>query len=223
LGEVLADANGTDAPDVSLAGNYITVGSITKKDGTATFKFSATGAGNQKYIAREIRVGSLKSSTGTQMPSLWSNHGYVHVDEGSFKADDVLAGDKIYLDNDQTTIAIFGRTPTKDGEQIVYWNNLDMAYDKERSFQLYTDGKVRTNGAVLIDADGYYGKLYGDNLSVTDMMRERVTSTHGQYTFDVRRITEPGLIMRKDKFLDMKPLELNIRQKNASDDEIVVE
>ncbi|WP_407400070.1 hypothetical protein, partial [Anaerovibrio sp.] len=223
LGEVLADANGTDAPDVSLTGNYITVGSMTKKDGTATFRFSATGAGDKKYIAQEITVDSLNSNTGTQMSSLWSNRGYVHVDAGDFKADDVLAGDKIYLDNDQTNLAVFGRTPTRDGEQLVYWNNLNMADDKERSFQLYTDGKVRTNGAVLIDADRNYGKLYGDNLSVTDMMRERVTSTHGQYTFDVRTFTEPGLIIRRGKFLDMKPLELNIRRKSATNNEIVVE
>ena len=223
LGEVLADANGTAAPDVTLTGNYITVGSMTKRNGTATFKFSATGAGDQKYIAQEISVGSLKSSTGTQMSSLWSKRGYLHVEEGNFKADDVLAGDKIYLDNAQTNLAIFGRTPTRDGEQLVYWNNLSMAYDKERSFQLYADGKVRTNGAVLIDADRNYGKLYGDNLSVLDMMRERVTSTHGQYVFDVRRFTEPGVIMRRGNFLDMKPLELDIRQKNASNSEIVVE
>ena len=47
--------------------------------------------------------------------------------------DDALAVDKIYIDNAQTNLAIFGRTPTRDGEQLVYWNNLDMANSKQRS------------------------------------------------------------------------------------------
>lgn len=209
--------------DLALSGNYIYSKGINAVTDGSVFHFSATGPDDQKLIGSDFYVGSLRSKYGTQMPSLWTNHGYLHVDEGDLAVGDALAVDKLYIDNPQTTLAIFGRTPTRDGEQLVYWNNLDMAYDKERSFQLYTDGKVRTNGAVLIDADRNYGKLYGDNLSVVDMMRERVTSTHGQYTFDVRTFTEPGLIMRRGKFLDMKPLELNIRQKNASNSEIVVE
>ncbi len=62
LGDVLADANGTEAPDVSLTGNYIRVGSITKKKGGSTFQISAIGAMGQKYIAQEFSVNSLNSS-----------------------------------------------------------------------------------------------------------------------------------------------------------------
>ena len=41
--------------------------------------------------------------------------------------DDVLSVDKIHLGNAQTDVAIYGRTPTRDGEQLVYWNDLGLA------------------------------------------------------------------------------------------------
>ena len=223
LGELLADANGTAAPDVSLTGNYITVGSITKKNGGSTFQFSAIGANGQKYISQEITVDSLRSDTGTQMPSLWSNRGYVHIDEGHFKVNDLLAGDKIHLENDQTTVAVYGRTPTKDGEQLVYWNNVGMANSKRRGFDLYTDGKIGTYKAVLIDSGKYYYKLTGDNLSVVDMMRDRVTHERGEYTFDSTQLTEPGRILREPMFFGVESTDVIIRQESASDEEIVVE
>ena len=223
LGEILADANGTAAPDVSLTGNYITVGSITKKNGGSTFQFSAIGANGQKYISQEITVDSLRSDTGTQMPSLWSNRGYVHIDEGALKVNDLLAGDKIHLENDQTTVAVYGRTPTKDGEQLVYWNNVGMANSKRRGFDLYTDGKIGTYKAVLIDSGKYYYKLTGDNLSVVDMMRDRVTHERGEYTFDSTQLTEPGRILREPMFFGVESTDVIIRQQSASDEEIVVE
>ena len=75
----------------------------------------------------------------------------------------------------------------------------------------------------MIDAERYYDKLYGDNLSVVDMMRERVTHAHGQYTFDSALFTEPGRLMREPAFFGMESTDIVIRQQNASDAEIVVE
>jgi len=49
------------------------------------------------------------------------------VDEGDLAVDDVLSVDKIHLGNAQTDVAIYGRTPTRDGEQLVYWNDLGLA------------------------------------------------------------------------------------------------
>jgi hypothetical protein len=138
------------------------------------------------------------------MSNLWSNRGYVHVDEGQLLMDDVLAVDKIHFDNAQTDIAVFGRTPTRDGEQLTYWNNMSLADSKARSYQLDTDGRVRTHSTVLFDAGMNLYKLYGDNLSVLDMMNERETSRHGVFIFDRQTLTEPGKNMQVQVTLDPK-------------------
>ncbi len=223
VNQVLAEASGGTGPDVMMTGNFIHIGSMAAKDGDTVFQLSAMGAGNQKLIGGDFSVESLSSRYGTQMPYLWSNRGYLHVDEGDVAMNDVLAVDKIHLDNEQTDLAIYGRTPTRDGEQLVYWNNLEMAYSKERGFQLYEDGRLRTSRAVLIDAGRNYGKLFGDNLSVVDMMRERVSNTHGKFTFDSVLLTEPGKALKEQVFFDMEPAATDFRQKSASDEKIVVE
>ena len=220
---VRAEASGGANPDVELTGNFIQIGTIEAKGGNSVFEVSAMGAGNQKLINGNFSVEHLSSANGTHMPYLWANSGYVHVDEGNFVVDDVLAVDKIHLENDLTDLAIYGRIPTRDGEQLVYWNNLDMANSKTRFFQLYANGKVRTHRAVLIDAGRYYDKLYGDNLSVVDMMRERLTHEHGQYTFDSTWLTKPGEDLRKKMLFGMETMNDNIRQHNASNAELAVE
>ena len=223
VNNVLAEASGATTPDVELTGNYIQLGTLAAKNEKDVFQLSAMGAGNQKLIGGNFYVGSLSAQYGTHMPNLWSNRGYVHVDQGNLAMDDMLAVDKIHLENDQTTLATYGRIPTRDGEQLVYWNNLDMANSKTREYQLYTDGKVRTHRTVLVDADRNYGKLYGDNLSVVDMMRERVTNRHGQYTFDSALLTEPGRLLRESRLFGLESTEVVIQQQNAPSEEIVIE
>ena len=218
---VKADASGGAGLDVELTGNFIQIGTIEAKGGNSVLQLSAIGAGNQKLISGEISVGSLRSGNGTHMPSLWANRGNVHVDEGNLAIDDVLAKDKIHLENNLTDLAIFGRTPTRDGEQLYYWNNLGMAYSKTRPFALYTDGKVRTHRAVLVDAGRYYDKLYGDNLSVVDMMRERLTNEHGQYTFDRTWFTKPGEALREKVLFGLDAVDTDIRKHNASNGELL--
>ena len=220
---VKAEASSGAGPDVELTGNFIQIGTIKAKGGNSVLQLSAMGAGNQKLISGEISVGSLRSGNGTHMPSLWANRGNVHVDEGNLAIDDVLAKDKIHLENNLTDLAVFGRTPTRDGEQLYYWNNLGMANSKTRSFQLYTDGKVRTHRAVLIDVGRYYGKLYGDNLSVVDMMRERLTHLHGRFAFDSTLLTKRGEFLREKVLFGMDAVDTGIRQQTASDAEIVVD
>ena len=150
------------------------------------------------------------------MPYLWANRGYVHVDEGDLSIDDVYTTDKIHLENDLTDLAIYGRTPTRDGEQLVFWNNLGRANSKQRSFQLYANGKVRTRGAILIDAGRHYGKLYGDNLSVVDMKREWLTFLHGQFAFDSTQLTSPGQVLREKMLFGIESVDDDIRKHNAS-------
>ena len=203
VNQVLAEAGGTGT-DVAMTGNYIQIGSMTAKGGDAVFELSAMGAGNQKLISGNFAIGSLASKSGTHMSNLWSNRGYVHVDEGQLLMDDVLAVDKIHFDNAQTDIAVFGRTPTRDGEQLTYWNNMSLADSKARSYQLDTDGRVRTHSTVLFDAGMNLYKLYGDNLSVLDMMNERETSRHGVFIFDRQTLTEPGKNMQVQVTLDPK-------------------
>ncbi|MBQ8700841.1 MAG: hypothetical protein IJ522_04630 [Acidaminococcaceae bacterium] len=221
VGTVLADASGGAGPDVELTGNYIPIGTLAAKNGNAVFEVTAMGANNQKLISGEITVGSLRSRTNTHMPTLWANRGNIHVDEGDLAIDDVLAVDKIHLENKLTDLAIFGRTPTRDGEQLYYWNNLEMANSKTRPFTLYANGKVRTHRAVLIDAGRYYGKLYGDNLSVVDMMRERLTNEHGQYTFDRTWYTKPGEVLREKVLFGMDTVDEDIRRHNASSGQLM--
>ncbi len=221
-GGVYFDRKAAVTGNLALAGDVIVADRITADNGGKVFRFSATGAFPKKVIDY-FRVGSLSSKGGTEMPSLWTKHGYLHVYKGDITVEDAFAVDKIYLDNDLTNVAIFGRTPTRDGEQLVYWNNLEMADSKSRSFQLYTDGKVRTRGAVLIDAERYYNKLYGDNLSVVDMMRDRVSHERGKYTFDSAALTEPGRLLREPVFFGMESTDVIIREQSASDAEIVVE
>lgn len=218
---VKADASGGAGLDVELTGNFIQIGTIEAKGGNSVLQLSAIGAGNQKLISGEISVGSLRSANGTHMPSLWANRGNVHVDEGNLAIDDVLAKDKIHLENNLTDLAIFGRTPTRDGEQLYYWNNLGRAYSKTRPFALYTDGKVRTHRAVLVDAGRYYDKLYGDNLSVVDMMRERLTHLHGQFTFDSTLLTKRGEFLREKVLFGMDAVDTDIRKHNASNRELL--
>ena len=217
VNQVLAEAGGTGA-DVVLTGNYIQIGSLKAKGGDAVFEVSAMGADNQKLISGNFAIGSLTSKYGTHMPNLWSKRGYVHVEEGTLLLDDVLAVDKIHLDNAQTDIAIFGRTPTRDGEQLTYWNNLSMADSKARGYQLYTDGRVRTNGTVLFDAGMNLPKLDGDNLSVLDMMNERETGRHGVFTFDRRMFTEPGKRLLEQVIFDPKMWDFAGRQLNEAEE-----
>ena len=212
---VLADASGGAGTDVELTGNYIPIGTIAAKGGNSVLQLSAMGAGNQKLISGEISVGSLRSANGTHMPSLWANRGNIRVDEGNLGMDDVLAVDKIHLENSLTDLAVYGRIPTRDGEQLAYWNNLGRAYSKTRPFDLYTDGKVRTHRAVLVDAERYYGKLYGDNLSVTDMKREWLTFLHGQFAFDSTQLTKPGETLRDKVLFGMEAVDADIRSHNA--------
>ena len=208
--------------DSALAGNFIYVDGITANNGGKVFHFSMTGTDDNKLIGKEFYVGSLRSKGGTEMLSLWGNRGYLHVDEGNLSVADVLAVDKIYLDNAQTDLAIYGRTPTRDGEQLAYWNNLGLAYSKERSYQLYTDGMLRTHGTVLVDCGRYYTKLYGDNLSVVDMMRERDTNVHGKFTFDGTWLTRRAKAI-KQTFIDMDAVNADFLQKNDVVEEVVVD
>jgi hypothetical protein len=221
VNQVRAQASGDVTPDVALTGNFIQIGTMTAKGGSSIFELSAMGAGNEKLINGSFSIDSLSSGTGTHMANLWSNRGFVHVDEGQLLTDDVLAIDKIHFDNQLTDMAIYGRTPTHDGEQLVYWNNLSMANSKARSYQLFTDGWVRTSKAVLVDAGMNLNKLYGDNLSVVDGMRERETNLHGTFTFDWHMLTEPGAKLQEQVVFAPGVLDFAARSSDQTDNDTV--
>ena len=223
VNNVLAEASGDTGADVAMTGNYIQIGSVTAKRGDSVFELSAMGAGNKKLIDGFISIDSLSAKSGTHVPNIWANGGYVHVAEGQLRVDDVLAVDKIHVDNDYTDIAVYGRTPTRDGEQLAYWNNLSMADSKMRGYQLYADGYVRTNDTVLVDAGRNLWKLYGDNLSVVDFMSERETNRHGTFTFDRRTLTEPGQKLTEEVIFDPKLGDFAGIQPDETNEDITVE
>lgn len=81
--KILAEASGGAGPDVVLTGNYIQIGSLTAKEGDAVFHLTAMGPNNQRLIGGNFAVENLSAKNGTQMPQLWVNGGYMHVDEGN--------------------------------------------------------------------------------------------------------------------------------------------
>ena len=72
----------------------------------------------------------------------------------------------------------------------------------------------------MIDAGRYYDKLYGDNLSVVDMMRERLTHLHGQFAFDSTLLTKRGEFLREKVLFGMDAVDAEIRKHNASYEEL---
>ena len=55
------------------------------------------------------------------------------------------------------------------------------------------------------------------------MMRERLTSEHGKFTFDSSLLTEPGRALRQPVFFDLEAVDSALRQQGAAAEEIVVE
>lgn len=174
IGTIEAAANSGVEPDVMLSGNYIDVDSVVKSAGNGALHMNFAGS-EDKLIAGNVRVGDVRSDTGTYTDNLWvAGTGEIHVGQGDYSVRDALVYDKLHIDNPRTSMAIYGRTPTHDGERVVYWNNSGWANSKTRTYGLSADGTISTKGAILIRA-AQGSRLHGDTLSVVDMMEERLT------------------------------------------------
>ena len=199
LVDAMGNGNGTGKEDVYLGGSYITVENVIKKDGTSPMTISTAGASEGKPV-KDISLGTrnadgsydggIRSDTGTVIQEIWTDTGMIYMaDSGDLHVSKVLANDKVHVANDKVDLAVYGRTPTHDGERIVYWDNPETknpANDLEtwnnRDYygagrwiwlDLNGDGKVRVDGGEMIDYN-YYRNLYGKYPSLTDLMREEL-------------------------------------------------
>ncbi|KHM51530.1 hypothetical protein NZ47_10025, partial [Anaerovibrio lipolyticus] len=183
---IYAKANGDGQKDITLAGKYVSVGTIENIGGTNNpLTMTVETPDGQDFVER-VTIDKLISNTGTKVSKLWTNNGYVNVDKGVIDIDDTLVGNKFNLANRSMDLAIYGRTPTHDGEVLVYWNNVNNLYPMGRQFKLFEDGGIATNNAHLVEYHDwrlFRSNKYPEQYSVVDMMRDDLMRKYHYYNF----------------------------------------
>ncbi|WP_295919653.1 hypothetical protein [uncultured Anaerovibrio sp.] len=183
---IYAKANGDGKKDVVLVGKYVSVGTVENIGGTNNpLTMTVETPDGQNFVER-VTIDKLISNTGTKVSKLWTNNGYVNVDKGVIDIDDVLVGNKFNLANKSMDLAIYGRTPTHDGEVLVYWNNVNNLYPMGRQFKLFEDGGILTNNAHLVEYHDwrlFRSNKYPEQYSVVDMMRDDLMRKYHYYNF----------------------------------------
>ena len=151
IGTIQAEAGGAGT-DVAVTGNYINVGIILSKGGSDTLKVELEAPDGEEVIS-EVAIDNISSGSGTVIPKLWADRGTIHVSNGYLAIGDIYTTDKIHGDNPGTAFALYGRTPTGDGEPHMYWNNVDLPH--RRTALLMTDSNVFTRMVDLLDEQTY--------------------------------------------------------------------
>ena len=151
IGTIQAEAGGAGT-DVAVTGNYINVGSILSKGGSDPLKVELEAPDGEEVIS-EVAIDNISSGSGTVIPKLWADRGTIHVSNGYLAIGDIYTTDKIHGDNPGTAFALYGRTPTGDGEPHMYWNNVDLPH--RRTALLMTDSNVFTRMVDLLDEQTY--------------------------------------------------------------------
>ena len=151
IGTIQAEAGGAGT-DVAVTGNYINVGSILSKGGSNPLKVELEAPDGEEVIS-EVAIDNISSGSGTVIPKLWADRGTIHVSNGYLAIGDIYTTDKIHGDNPGTAFALYGRTPTGDGEPHMYWNNVDLPH--RRTALLMTDSNVFTRMVDLLDEQTY--------------------------------------------------------------------
>lgn len=183
---IYAKANGDGKKDVVLAGKYVSVGTVENIGGTNNPLTMMVETPNGQNFVERVTIDKLISNTGTKVSKLWTNNGYVNVDKGVIDIDDTLVGNKFNLANKSVDLAIYGRTPTHDGEVLVYWNNVNNLYPMDRQFKLFEDGGILTNNAHLVEYHDwrlFRSNKYPEQYSVVDMMRDDLMRKYHYYNF----------------------------------------
>ncbi|MBP3812819.1 MAG: hypothetical protein J6E49_06890 [Acidaminococcaceae bacterium] len=132
--EARGNASGTAAEDVLLAGNDVAVGSLVNKSKSLSpLTISTAGASrdramNSISIGTRNKDGSYKggifSSSGAVMQQLWTDNGMLYVNgKTNLHISKLVVNDKLHAANARISVGVYGRTPSYDGEQVVYWNN----------------------------------------------------------------------------------------------------
>ena len=151
VGTIQAEAGGKET-NVALTGNYIQTDRILSKGGTSPLTVEINAPSGKELVSNVV-IDNLSSDSGTVIPKLWAERGTIHVSNGYLAIRDIYTTDKIHADNKNTAFALFGRTPTSDGEPYMYWNNVTIPHRK--SPVLLTDNAVYTPMINLLDASTY--------------------------------------------------------------------
>ncbi|MBE6099805.1 MAG: hypothetical protein E7197_07085 [Anaerovibrio sp.] len=220
---IRANANNDDVTDIDLAGKFIKIGTMENKSGTSPLLVSFEAPDGQTFVEK-LTVDKISSNTGTKVLKLWTNNGYANVDNGVIDIDDTLVGDKFNLTNKSMDVAIYGRTPTHDGEVLVYWNNVNNLYPMGRQFKLFEDGGILTNNAHLVEYHDwrlFRSNKYPEQYSVVDMMRDNLMRKYHYYNFKPLIPYDPkvvyGQVETEGEIVN------SIKTKNADEQEIILE
>ena len=219
------NANGTGQADVVLGGNYVNVDTVQTDSGSAPLTIATRGAVVDQPV-KEFNISSLRSDTGTVMQNIWAETGDIHVDTGNLHISKIYAVDKLHVDNDTVSVAVFGTTPRREGETVVLWNNLNRnqpgsyladwyngSYKDSRwvFLDLFAGKKVKAGNGVVIDYRDY-PYFYGSHNSVVNVMGRYLTSEMYGDRYDIAFFNRYAQIQFGDGF-----------EQNATVDEITVE
>ena len=197
--EARGDAKGTGKEDIRLGGGYLNVDSIVKKGDSTVPLTISTMASSEGKAAKVFNIGrrnndgsytgGIASDSGAVIQQLWVDSAMLYTaGDTNLHISKLVVNDKLHLANDRISVATYGRVPTHDGERVVYWNHIgknvpadrqDLWYDGSYSdpgwmnLDLFGDGAVGSRYGTLVDAQGYRN-LYGDSVSVVDIMRKRL-------------------------------------------------
>ena len=197
--EANGNSKGTGKEDIKLGGSYVTANSIVNKSkGSTPLAISTLGSSKDKAMkdfnigtrnADGSYAGGIQSGSGAVMQQLWTDNAMVYMaGKMNLHVSKAVVNNKLHAANDNISLAVFGRTPTHDGEQVVYWNdrnqnnpgalqnrwfNRAYADPKWMYLDLFGNGDIGSKYGVLVDAN-YHRRLYGDSVSVADTMRIRV-------------------------------------------------
>ena len=133
--------------------------------------------------------GGISSGSGAVIQQLWTDRGMIYATgKSNVHISKLVVNDKLHAANDAVSVAVYGRTPTHDGERMVYWNNIRQndpgtmqALWDNRAYMvpewmyldLFYTGNVGSRKGVLVDAQ-FYRQIYGDSVSVVDTMRAQL-------------------------------------------------
>ena len=227
IGTVMANAYGgaTGEPDVVLGGRYVNVDTVQKDDGNEPLTLRFEGPSEDQPV-KGLTVKSLNSPTGSVIQAVWVEDGTIHVGEGDLHISKAYAVDKLHVDNDKVSVALFGATPRREGETIALWNdrrkhqpdnNLDAWYDGAYTakhwvnMDLAQNGHVRVRNAGVVD-DHDYRHFNGDHNSVVNEMGRYLTGAMFSDWYDIVFFDRYGIVDSGDGF-----------EKNATFEELTVE
>ena len=197
--EARGNSNGTGAEDIKLGGSHVAVGNVVNKgNGQNPLTISTAGASKDRAM-KDFSIGTqngdgshdggISSGSGAVIQQLWTDRGMIYATgKSNVHISKLVVNDKLHAANDAVSVAVYGRTPTHDGERMVYWNNIrqndpgamqalwyNRAYmvPEWMYLDLFYNGNVGSRKGVLVDAQ-FYRQIYGDSVSVVDTMRAQL-------------------------------------------------